>query len=224
MFMATTNSTETIVSQFRLKFNQFWDEYFKGKTPKNGDYLNSMTAADLIRLKRVFSGINGMVTMLTEMEFVNRLHQAGVIDCEPYQALVKHILGSSPYTNGYDVRCDEAKIVAEVKCNFPVGKNKYGAAQIEAIMDDLCGLHCPEKYKKKENALAPETRKFMVLLREKDDDNSNEAIKHLIGQAKKEIPEIRIEIFEGTLEKWDFDTIYLVIIPLEQLDMSYLKI
>lgn len=216
--MANSKLFAQSASDFRQDFNRFWGEYFK----QEGDYLGSMTPASLIRLKRVFSSINGIVTMLTEMEFINMMCREKVINADCAKVMKDHVLNSSPFTNGFDLRDDDAKIIAEVKCNFPVGNKTFGAAQINAIKKDLLGLHDPSNFKKKEDNLPEDTRKFMVLLREEDDNSFNDAVNNLLRQSKK-IPNLKLEVFKGVPKQWDYDTIYLVIVPLESLDLSLIN-
>lgn len=216
--MANSKLLALSASDFCQDFNRFWGEYFN----QDGDYFGSMTPATLIRLKRVFSSINGLVTMLTEMEFINMMCREKVISADCAKVMKDHVLNSSPFTNGFDLRDDDAKIIAEVKCNFPVGKKTFGAAQITAIKKDLLGLHDPSNFKKKEENLPEDMRKFMVLLREKDDNSFNDAVKNLLRHSKK-IPNLELEIFKDVPKQWDYDTIYLAIVPLESLDLSLIN-
>ena len=93
---------------------------------------------DLLSLKIVFSHINGCVTILTSIAFVERIYDWGIIDENQKKDITKQVLNTSPYANGYDI--NGKKIVAEVKCNIPVGKNRFGAAQIKALKKDVDGL------------------------------------------------------------------------------------
>lgn len=200
-----------IAEQFRSNFNAFWQQFFHN----SDDYLNALSAKNLIEMKRIFSGINGIVTMLTEMEFITTLKNFGIISKAQYDGIARKIKESSPYTNGYDIKDD--KIVAEVKCNFPVAKNAFGAAQIDAIIKDLQGLHDQSLKKKETTQLPVDTRRFMVLLREDESDCFDKAVEKLRVKAKS--INIKTEILDSIPSKWDYEAIYIVIIPLSRLNL-----
>lgn len=133
---------------------------------------------DLLSLKIVFSHINGCVTILTSIAFVERIYDWGIIDENQKKDITKQVLNTSPYANGYDI--NGKKIVAEVKCNIPVGKNRFGAAQIKALKKDVDGLINETKDKISDKI------KFLVMLGNIRDNCFKDALAAFIEGLKKE--------------------------------------
>ena len=208
-----------LLNVFTQGFNDFWSRYFG----KSDDYMQRLKPAGLVEMKKVFSGINGIVTILTEATFIRLLEDNGIITKSQRDEMISHIRETSPYTNGYDIRDDNAKIIAEVKCNFPVDTIKFGPAQINALIKDINGLHNP-KLKTKEHKPLPEgAHKFLVLLCEdKNSDNFNAAVEDLIRHAMNEIAGVKLEILNVPPQVLSSDTIYIVKVSVDELDLNNL--
>ena len=215
--MAKTLTGYQLLNNFAQRYNEFCNRIF-GTT---GDYMQNLKPTDLVEMKKVFSGVNGIVTMATEAAFILILEKCGIISCKQRERLVEHVRDTSPYTNGYDLRDDEAKIIAEVKCNFPVVKSKFGPAQIDALIKDIRGLQTPEIKTKEPKPLPEGVRRFLVLLCEAPDDtNFDKAVAGLISRAKDYA---KIAVFDGSYTILKSDTIYIVKVAMSELDLSTLK-
>jgi len=118
-------------------FNQFWNKALK---TVNKDYLEILTTDDPVELKKAVSNINNLMTLRVTLGFIDKLSSLGIINREQAISIRKSVDAQHPNTNGYDVFDEECKIIAEVKCNIPVEKNRFGAAQENAIKKDLHGL------------------------------------------------------------------------------------
>ena len=125
------NRDETLKKQF--------DGFFK----KLGieDLYSKLSNEQLINLKKLLSCINNIITLRTTDAFVVKLFEDRFINLKEKEKILKKVREQHPNTNGYDVRYDGEyegkKIIAEVKCNIPVNKTSFGAAQEEGILNDI---------------------------------------------------------------------------------------
>ena len=218
-----------IVSRFMRGFKRLLRDFsLKSKNGTN-DYVSSLTLADMVQIKQDLSGINGIVTMLTEVAFVDKLEQKEIIDETKRGRMIQCFRETSPYANGYDIRCDDARIVAEVKCNCPVNGKKFGAKQRELLIKDIMGLHDHSLKTKERESRTDYTDylKFMVLLDEGKDgggsDNFSAAVDGLINHIQRQHQNIQLKRFEEESKSWDYNTIYIVTVPLSNLELSILK-
>ena len=222
------NTGSEIVSRFMLGFKKLLCDYsFKSSNVINDD-VSSLTLVDMVHIKQNLSGINGIVTMLTEVAFVDMLKRKEIIDETKRGRMIQCFRETSPYANGYDIRCDDARIVAEVKCNCPVNGKKFGAKQIELLIKDIKGLH-DLSFKTKEGVSIDEHahyNKFMVLLDSSTLGNQHDfstAVENLIAQLKRQDPEIDLEWFDKASIQLNHNTVYIVTVPLSNLELSILK-
>ena len=222
------NTGSEIVSRFMRGFKRLLCDFsLKSKNGTN-DYVSSLTLADMVQIKQDLSGINGIVTMLTEVAFVDKLEQKGLLDKTQHDGLIKEIRETSPYANGYDIRSKNPKIVAEVKCNCPINEKSFGAKQIELLIKDIKGLH-DLSFKTKEGVSIDEHahyNKFMVLLDSSTLGNQHDfstAVENLIAQLKRQDPEIDLEWFDKASIPLNHNTVYIVTVPLSNLELSILK-
>ena len=215
--MAKTLVGYQLLNDFTQRYNGFWNRIFGTA----GDYMQNLKPSDLVEMKQVLSGVNGIVTMATEAAFILILEKCGIIKPTQRESLIEQVKNTSPYTNGYDLRDNKAKIIAEVKCNFPVGKNKFGPAQIDALIKDIKGLQNPELKTKEPKPLPEGVRRFLVLLcKDPDDANFDAAVNDLISRAKKFA---KLEVFDAASTSLRSDTIYIVKVAVSDLDLSILK-
>lgn len=145
--------------------------------------MENISIKDWIVLKKAFKSVNNIITLETALSFVDFLKARGVISEEQCQATKNVLRSQSANTNGYDVHIRDEKptkkIIAEVKCNSPVGGAKgFGAAQKDEIIKDLRGLQ--QGKTKAQNIHVGEYAKFMVLLLESP--NVIEAMHKLLGK------------------------------------------
>lgn len=143
------------------------------------DFYSKLSIDKILQLKQILSDINNIITLRVTRLFVDFLLHEGIIDKYEYEEINNDINSTDVNTNGYDVRYDKKKIIAEVKCNIPVNDNSYGAAQEYSIIKDINGLLSGEG-KNKVNILKCELNlyyKFMVVLHT---DKTKEAMQKII--------------------------------------------
>ena len=143
-------------------FNVFWQKLLG--TEK--DYYASMSLGDFVELKKAIGNINNIITLLVTNRFLQYLRDEHVIDQSQFQSMSDAMDKIHANTNGFDVEYNKGatKVVAEVKCNIPVGVDHFGAAQKNSIMKDIVHL---VKGKTKSSLSESDIKdyfKFMVLL------------------------------------------------------------
>ena len=178
------------------KFNCYWNQALK----TNGvDYLNHLTINDLVEMKKAISNINNLITLKVTLAFIDEICRLGIIDSKQADRIKKEIDNLHPNTNGFDVQDDECKIIAEIKCNIPVGEKSFGAAQKNALKKDLQGLRNGKVKGDIDNV--DNYYKFMVI---QDVSKARIAMKELYGDDCVELIDKNI----------DTDHIYIVYIKL----------
>lgn len=204
--LRTTDKFSTILSGIK----EFW------KNKLNVDSIN-FSISDLIQLKNILSSVNSVITKATEIAFVRRLHQLGIITETVAQDVISEIKLKSSGANGYDVEINTpVGIAAEIKCNIPVNSDRFGAAQRNAIVKDIKGLSNPELKSKYHNTLSNPFLKFMVLLQTNEAELFNDAVKSIQATAGVST---RI-LSEEDISHLRTDVVYIMIINQEMLDIS----
>ena len=192
------------VDDLSKKFNSFWNDYFHDAK----DYFKELTISNLVSLKMAVSNINNIITLRVTNQFVEFLQSEGIITSTQKEKMLSDVDKIHPNTNGYDVKFSDSgiKIVAEVKCCIPVGKNSYGAAQEESIISDIKLLLAGKpKSGIKEDDSIDKYYKFMVLL---DGEKVETSIEKLLVKLKKD-PNMKIELYTSK-KIIRTDTIYIV--------------
>lgn len=193
-------------------FNEFMNEVVG---TKEEDYYSRLTVNHFVRLKKVFANINNIITLQVTLTFVDMLKKAGIVDESQHAKIYQDIEDVNANANGYDV-CYTGKvgsadgIIAEIKCNIPVGNKQFGAAQFKGIEKDVDGLM---NGKTKETEINPKNYlKFMVLL--DDGAKVNEAMKNFADKMNGKRKPIVI-LDKLLLTSLNINTIYVVICKLE---------
>lgn len=123
---------------------------------------------NLLKLKKIISPVNNIVTKALENSFIDWLYRKGLISENQYEQAIVDLKKRNPNAKGSDVNIegdkDHKPIIAEIKVNVPVKKKEYGAKQLENIKTDIISLLDETKFKK-ESDKAKEYLKFMVLLK-----------------------------------------------------------
>lgn len=150
------NRDEALKEKFNGFFKQFGIK----------DLYSKLSNEQLINLKKLLSCINNIITLRTTDAFVEKLFEDKFVSLKEKEEILKKVRAQHANTNGYDVRYDgeygDKKIIAEVKCNIPVNKTSFGAAQEEGILADI---HYLLTGKKKENINdIASYYKFMVIM------------------------------------------------------------
>jgi len=110
-------------------------------TGQSDDYYSKLSQEDLAELKSVLSDINNVFTLRLTLTATEWLCKTFNIDEKTKSQIIKEIDSVKPNTNGFDIKPDKQKIVAEIKCVFPSNnKDKFLAAQRNGILDDAIKL------------------------------------------------------------------------------------
>ena len=193
------------------KFNLFWNKALK----TNGeDYLNRFTNNDLVEMKKAISNINNLITLRVTLAFIDKICRLGIINSKQADNIKNDVQRAHPNTNGFDVRYpqkeeeyDGINLIAEVKCNIPVGGNEFGAAQRNGIIKDLNGLW--EGKGKFGKNYTDDSYKFMVLLELQGGNEVKCAMKNLL-ENNKQYKDICVELGDKKIDEIDKKHIYIV--------------
>ncbi len=178
------------------KFNSYWNKALK----TNGeDYLKRLTTNDLVEMKKAISNINNLITLRVTLGFIDEICRMDIVNNEQAERMRKEADEQHPNTNGFDVQDKECRIIAEIKCNIPVGEKSFGAAQKNALKKDLQGLRNGKTKGDIDNV--DNYYKFMVI---QDVSKARIAMKELYGDDCVELVDKNI----------DTDHIYIVYISL----------
>lgn len=178
------------------KFNSYWNKALK----TNGeDYLKRLTTNDLVEMKKAISNINNLITLRVTLGFIDEICRMDIVHNEQAERMRKEVDEQHPNTNGFDVQDKECRIIAEIKCNIPVGEKSFGAAQKNALKKDLQGLRNGKTKGDIDNV--DNYYKFMVI---QDVSKARIAMKELYGNDCVELVDKNI----------DTDHIYIVYISL----------
>ena len=133
----------------------------------------------LIQLKRVLSGVNGLLTFRTTVLALEWLKLHFSIAEEDFIDILASIRSTSAYANGFDIYIPDYKLVAEVKCYLPINDGEFfGAAQANGILNDAIKL----KNSKTGLPSSEEFYKFIFLW--EVPTKTEKAIRTMLGKAK----------------------------------------
>ena len=123
----------------------------------------------LLNMKDVFSSINNILTLKATYAFLDWLEKYTKFVTPDDISKVKMVInGQKENSNGFDVMFpnDYPKIIAEVKCNKILeGKNRFDAAQLDGILNDIDKLLNSGEHKKVSNLKdkVKDAYKFLVI-------------------------------------------------------------
>lgn len=126
--------------QLAGEFNGFWKQCLG----RDEDYYSRLTLDGFVRLKRALGNINNIITLKTTLSFIDCLLAEKVVLLPQAEEMRRRVKETSANANGFDV-CysggpDGLPLIAEVKCNIPVKKDRFGAAQEAGIRKDIEAL------------------------------------------------------------------------------------
>ena len=174
----------------------------------NKDYLENISIAGLLHLKKILSSVNNLITLYATLGFVNYLLNRDFIDAAQAESMKATIQSQHANTNGYDIDFTVGKpVIAEVKCNIPVLKVNFGATQIFGIINDLKGL----AFGKNKAHFRKEAYKFMVILNTDDDSvntRTQKAIDNIMPKFRKVYD--KIMMIPDDNASLNTETIYIV--------------
>jgi hypothetical protein len=167
----------------KKQLSQVFNNVFKEVVKEDKDFYSHLGISDFVKLKKIVACVNNIITMQVTELFVEYLYRIKVIDFNQKEEIFATINETNANSNGYDV-CYENSfqkgvgILAEIKCNIPVNKASFGAAQLVGIINDIRGLlngkkKCPKDIQKGKF-------KFMVFL--DDQDRVETAINQLLDK------------------------------------------
>lgn len=165
--------------------------------------------ADLINIKQSLSRLNGTITKLAELAFIDYLRERNLIDEIDAQECAKNSAEVSAYANGYDIFIPNQKIVAEIKALIPYEVTRFGGAQIQSLEKDVKGL-LEGKAKAQEDI--KDFVKILALLPTQDEKTFSKAVEHLIENLKKKDYKVSAELPENN--SFSKEDVYVVTIPL----------
>ena len=162
--------------ELRKRFNKAINSIVSLDVDDDKNYYDALSAKEFINLKKALGNINNIITLKTTLAFVDKLASYNLIEGSVVEQIKEKINSQSANANGFDILCEEGNFpfVAEVKCNIPVEKDKFGPAQLGGIYKDIINL---SQGKGKVDVDVTEFNKFMVFL---DCDKIEAAIKNLI--------------------------------------------
>lgn len=98
---------------------------------------DNITVEKLVNLKSILSNINNVMTLLATLSIAKKLIKILLLEDDDSRKLLLNIENKKANANGFDIQIDApVKILVEVKCNTLIRDKKFGAAQINAILDD----------------------------------------------------------------------------------------
>lgn len=165
--------------------------------------------ADLINIKQSLSRLNGTITKLAELAFIDYLRERNLIDEIDAQECAKNSAEVSAYANGYDIFIPNRKIVAEIKALIPYEVTRLGGAQIQSLEKDVKGLL---EGKAKAQDDIKDFVKILALLPTQDKKTFPDAVKHLIENLSNKRYNVTADIPENN--SFSKDYVYVVTIPL----------
>ena len=189
-------------------FNKLVEIWYKNKKS-----FREMTMDDVVLLKRALSSVNNIATLKATVLLVERLAGLFPMINKKKEEILRAINVKSANSNGFDIEwTDGINVVAEVKCNIPIGsKNAFGSQQKSGISKDLGKLRYGNKKtgKLQEGALKA-YHKFLGIY--VHDEQSEEAVRNFCNTISEEYG--KVEILDKDVKKKTFDehTIYVVML------------
>ncbi|MEE1064304.1 MAG: hypothetical protein UH071_11625 [Paludibacteraceae bacterium] len=175
------NREETLMKKFVSALEGVFGIEIKEEVYKN------IQPENFVSLKKALSNINNIVTLKVTNLFIEKLVNDDFIGEDQGCRMKADVNSTSANANGYDVEYTtdirgEKNILAEVKCNIPVGDKHFGSAQKAGILKDIEGLLNGEE-KSKSKANVGSYFKFMVFMDyedEKHNHNVRDSVKSLL--------------------------------------------
>lgn len=149
------NRTTTLINRYA--------EFIKSIDTDNIE--TNITIDKLIELKSALSDINNVMTLLATRSVATKLASILCMDDINKRKLFQVIDNQKPNTNGFDIRIDTpSKILVEVKCNSLIHNKKFGAAQLNAILDDARKLRLESPRNKKAIQNIQDTKDYIKIV------------------------------------------------------------
>lgn len=142
------------------------DKYTKFIKSINTENIESnLTLDKLIELKSILSDINNIMTLISTRSIATKLSDILSLKNEDREQIFNAIDNQKPNTNGFDIRIDSpVKILVEVKCNSLIHNKKFGAAQINAILEDARKLRLESSRHIKAGKSIQDTKDYIKII------------------------------------------------------------
>ena len=142
------------------------DKYTKFiKSINTEDIEENLTLDKLIELKSILSDINNTMTLISTRSIATKLSDILSLKKEDREQVFNIIDNQKPNTNGFDIRIDSpVKILVEVKCNSLIHNKKFGAAQINAILEDARKLRLESSRHIKASKSIQDTKDYIKII------------------------------------------------------------
>ena len=214
MAKETTDREKELMENFIIAVKDVFNLEIDEKTYKE------TTAEKFVSLKKALSNINNIVTLKITNLFIEKLCGDEFISNVQKDEMIENSNKQKANANGYDVEYPDPKkksneenpinILAEVKCNIPVGDKQFGSAQKAGILKDIEGLLNGEK-KLKSEAKVGSYFKFMVFM-DYEDENQNHNVRNSVETLLKNTSyKNNVKYYDGKCQL-DNDHVYIIFI------------
>ncbi|MDE6822945.1 hypothetical protein [Bacteroides acidifaciens] len=211
------------------------DKYTKFIRSINTEVIESnLTLDKLIELKSILSDINNIMTLISTRSIATKLSDILSFKNEDREQIFNDIDKQKPNTNGFDIRIDfPVKILVEIKCNSLIHNNKFGAAQINAILEDARKLRLESSRHIKASKSIQDTKDYIKIIaivnfgNRSDEDLTSQLLretkcKESTNSARKERMKVKkflrpLYSLEQIHEITDLDNIYLTVLSINDL-------
>ena len=143
-----------------------FDKYAKFiRSINTEDIESNFTLYRLIELKSILSDINNIMTLISTRSIATKILSILSLNNEDRERILNVIDNQKPNSNGFDIRIDSpVKILVEVKCNSLIHNKKFGAAQINAILDDARKLRLESSRNMKVRKSIQDTKDYIKII------------------------------------------------------------
>jgi len=196
----------------RDDLEQQFNDFFRGSLNVAEAY-QQLSSDQILQLKRVLSNIHNLLTLETTVAFVNRLKADGILSQEQAEKVLGAVNAQHTNANGFDVLCEEPRLIAEVKCMLPCeGKNKdrFGAAQRAGLWKDLTAL-CNGKGKgkgKADKVDVTKCAKYIVVL---SAQNVKTAMDDVMARWNQTPSSLKIKEYDKSLDPGSIQVVYITL-------------
>ena len=134
------------------------DKYTKFiKSIDTEDIGNNLTLDKLIELKSILSDINNIMTLISTRSIATKLSDILSFKNEDRERIFNDIDKQKPNTNGFDIRIDSP-------VNSLIRNKKFGAAQINAILEDARKLRLESSRHIKASKSIQDTKDYIKII------------------------------------------------------------
>ena len=186
------------------QFNDFFRESLNV-----AEAYQQLSSDQILQLKRVLSNIHNLLTLETTVAFVNLLKADGLLSQEQAEKVLGAVNAQHANANGFDVLCEEPRLIAEVKCMLPCeGKNKdrFGAAQRAGLWKDLTALSKGKE--KADDVDVTKCAKYMVVL---SAPNVKTAMDDVMARWNQTPSSLKIKEYDKSLDPNSIQVVYITL-------------